>query len=224
MKVPSAAEKKVGGQKKWQIMNIMQAIEQTPSSASAVKAAIPSDTEDAGRDEAEELAATMFEIDKLISDVVAEEDMATVPEKGKEIDDTPPEGKDFDLWHLGGQELSEEDKLVLKEFAMSCSYQPGSMLFGWVNEEILGCIRDHAGAKIVGTLSKSVGFPKLESNISCYRRQHIVGSLFHSNFKVRLFSKLSPFLYYLHNSLSILILTCFAEYVIKQGVENAAGY
>jgi hypothetical protein len=74
---------------------------------------------------------------------------------------------------------------------MACGYQPGSMLFGGVDEEILGCIRDRAGAKIVGTLSKSVGFPKLESDISCYRRQHIVGSLFYSNFKVRLFSKLN---------------------------------
>jgi hypothetical protein len=73
---------------------------------------------------------------------------------------------------------------------MSCGYQPGSILFGGINEEILGCICDHAGAKIVGTLSKSVGFPKLEIDISCYRRKHIVGSLFYSNFKVRFFSKL----------------------------------
>ena len=71
MKVPSAAEQKAGGQKKWWIVNVMQAIEQTPPSASAVKATIPADTEDAGRAEAEELATTMSEIDKLISDVVA---------------------------------------------------------------------------------------------------------------------------------------------------------
>jgi hypothetical protein len=59
------------------------------------------------------------------------------------------------------------------------------MLFGGVDEEILGCIHDRAGAKIIGTLSKSVGFPKLESDISGYRWQHIVGSLFYSNFKVK---------------------------------------
>jgi hypothetical protein len=58
-------------------------------------------------------------------------------------------------------------------------------VFGGVDEEILGCIRDRARAKIVDTLSKSVGFPKLETDISCYRQQHIVGSLFYSNFKVR---------------------------------------
>jgi hypothetical protein len=59
------------------------------------------------------------------------------------------------------------------------------MLFGGVDEETLGCIRHRAGAKIIGTLSKSVGFPKLESDISGYRRQHIVGNLFYSNFKVK---------------------------------------
>jgi hypothetical protein len=43
------------------------------------------------------------------------------------------------------------------------------MLFGGIDEEALGCIHDRAGAKIIGTLSKSVGFLKLESNISGYR-------------------------------------------------------
>jgi hypothetical protein len=176
MKVPSAMEEKVGEQKKWWIVNVMKAIEQTPPLASVVKAAIPADTEDLSGAEAEELAATMLEIDKLISDVVAEKTgvvaeggMAAVPDKGTKIDDTPSEEKGFDLRHLGGQELLEEDKLELKDFAMACGYQSGSMLFGGVDEEILGCIRDRAGAKIVGTLSKSVGFPNLESNIRCYR-------------------------------------------------------
>jgi hypothetical protein len=73
----------------------------------------------------------------------------------------------------------------LKEFAFNCGYQPGSMLFGGVDEEVIECIHNRASAKIIGTLSKSIGFPKLEKDISCYRRQHIIGSLFYSNFKVR---------------------------------------
>jgi hypothetical protein len=79
----------------------------------------------------------------------------------------------------------EEEKLELKEFAMSCGYQPGALIFGGVDEEILGCIHDRVGAKIAGTLSKSVGFLKLDTDISCYRQQHIIDSLFYSNFKVR---------------------------------------
>jgi hypothetical protein len=59
------------------------------------------------------------------------------------------------------------------------------MLFGGIDKGALGCIRDRVGAKIIDTLSKSVGFLKLEADISGYRRQHIVGSLFCSNFKVK---------------------------------------
>jgi hypothetical protein len=58
------------------------------------------------------------------------------------------------------------------------------MLFGVVDEEVIGCIHDHAGAKIIGTLSKSIGFPNLERDTSCYKHQHIIGSLLYSNFKV----------------------------------------
>jgi hypothetical protein len=101
-----AAEEKVGGQKKRRMINVMQAIEQTPPSASVAKAAMPVDTEDTARAEAEELATTILEIDRLISDVVAKENIATTPDKGKGIEDASSEDKDFDLWHLGGQELS----------------------------------------------------------------------------------------------------------------------
>jgi hypothetical protein len=59
----------------------------------------------------------MSGIDKLISDMVTEEtvatteeNMATVLGKGKEVVDASSEEKSFDLRHLGGQELSEADK------------------------------------------------------------------------------------------------------------------
>jgi hypothetical protein len=108
---------------------------------------------------------------------------------------------------LGGQQVSEEDISELKEFAISCGYQPGSMLFGGVDEEVVGCIRDRAGAKIIGTLSKSIGFPKLEKDISCYRRQHIICNLFYSNFKVR--SLFASYRWYLRVYLGILNFNSF---------------
>jgi hypothetical protein len=101
--------------------------------------------------------------------VVEKEVAAIVSDKGKKIEETSSKGVNFDLWHLGGQQLSEEDKSELKEFAISCGYQPGSMLFGRVDEEVVGCIRDRAGAKIISTLSKCIGFLKLKKDISCYR-------------------------------------------------------
>jgi hypothetical protein len=170
------------------MMNILQAIEQTPPLASVDKATKPTDVEAAAAAEDENLTTTLSEIDRLISDVVVEKEVvAVVSEKEKKIEETSSEGASFDLWHLGGQQLFEEDISELKEFAISCGYQPGSMLFGGVDEEVVGCIHDRAGAKIISTLSKSVGFPNLEKDISYYRRQHIIGSMFYTNFKVRTF-------------------------------------
>jgi hypothetical protein len=109
-------------------------------------------------------------------------------EKKKEIAEDTSEDEIFNFQNLVGQELTKAEKEELKEYAISCGYRPGALLFGGVDDEKLGCVRDHTGAKVIGTLSKSIGFPKLETDISRYRRQHIVGSLFYSNFNVNSFS------------------------------------
>jgi hypothetical protein len=176
----------------------MQSIERTPSLASASRiepiASAEAIAEAAAAAKAANLESTLLGIDKLLLDMAAEEtaaaaekDMAAVPDKGKMIVDAASEERDFDLRNLVGQELSEAEKKELQEYGISYGYQPGDMLFGGIDKGALGCIRDRVGAKIIDTLSKSVGFPKLEADISGYRRQHIVGSLFYSNFKVKFF-------------------------------------
>jgi hypothetical protein len=114
---PSAAKEKAEGQKKRRIVNVMQAIERTPPSASVAKIVTAASVEAEVDAEAARLATTMSGIYKLISDmvaeetvVVAEESMAAVPDKGKKVVDASSGEKDFDLRHLGGQELSEADK------------------------------------------------------------------------------------------------------------------
>jgi hypothetical protein len=99
----------------------------------------------------------------------AEEVLATVPEKGKGIAKDISEEKGFNFQNIIAQELSKAEKEELQEYAISCGYQPGAVLFGGINEEALGCIRDRTGAKIINTLLKSVGFLKLEADISRYR-------------------------------------------------------
>jgi hypothetical protein len=179
-------------------------IEGTPPQASAPKApAVESTTAtEAAPSEATaatakdiHLESTIANIDKILLDMAAEEaaaateeTMASEPEKEKEIAKDTSEDEIFNFQNLIGQELTKAEKEELKEYAISCGYQPGALLFGGVDDEKLGCVRDHTGAKVIGTLSKSIGFPKLETDISRYRRQHIVGSLFYSNFKVNNFS------------------------------------
>jgi hypothetical protein len=188
----------------------MQAIKETspPASTSKITPAAeivayaePAPTE-ATTTKATNLESTLSDIDKVLLEMVveeavaaAEETLARVPEKGKEIAEDISEEKGFNFQNIIGQELSKAKKEELQEYAISCGYQPGAMLFGGINEKALGCIRDRTGAKIISTLSKSVGFPKLETDISRYRRQHIVGSLFYSNFKVKFFPQLFFLLY-----------------------------
>jgi hypothetical protein len=113
----------------------------------------------------------------MLLDAAAEEDAAaaeeiprTVAGKAKEKAEDTSEEEDFNFQDILGQELPKAEKEELKEYAISCGYRPGALLFGGVNEESLGCLRDHTGAKVVGTLSKSVGLPKVEADLSRYRR------------------------------------------------------
>jgi hypothetical protein len=186
---------------------VTEVIEGTPPQASALKApavesitgteAAPSEATAAETATAEDihLESTIANIDKILLDMAAEEaagateeTTALEPEKKKEIAEDTSEDEIFNFQNLIGQELTKAEKEELKEYAISCGYRPGALLFGGVDDEKLGCVRDHTGAKVIGTLSKSIGFPKLETDISRYRRQHIVGSLFYSNFKVNNFS------------------------------------
>jgi hypothetical protein len=112
-----------------------------------------------------------------------------MPEKEKEPAEDASEKRNFNFQNIIGQELFKAEKEELRDYAISCGYQPGALLFGGVTEESLGCLRNRVGAKVVSTLSKSVGFPKLEADLSRYRWQHIAGSLFYSNFKVKFLPK-----------------------------------
>ena len=179
-KEPSIA-RKAAGPKKRRIITVTEAIEETPRPASASKApavgsatateAAPAEAATVEAEPAEDakLESTLSNIDKILLDMAAEETTAIVPEKEKEIAEATSEEENFNFQNLIGQELSKAEKEELREYAISCGYQPGALLFGGVDDERLGCLRDQTGAKVIGTLSKSIGFPKLETDISRYR-------------------------------------------------------
>jgi hypothetical protein len=181
-KEPSAT-KMSAEPKKQRIITVTEAIEETPPPASASKtpavesttAAEAAPTEATTADDAN-LERTLSNIDKILPDMpaeeaaaTAEETMATVPEKEKEIAEDASEEENFNFQNLIGQELTKAEKEELRDYAISCGYQPGALLFGGIDDESLGSLRDRTGAKVVGTLSKSIGFPKLETDISRYR-------------------------------------------------------
>jgi hypothetical protein len=231
-----AKMKKADRPKKQRIITVTEAIEGTPPQASALKApAVESTTATkAAPSEAEDihLESMVADIDKILLNMAAEEaaaeeaaaateeTAAPKPEKEKEMAEYTSEDEAFNFQNLVGQELTKAEKEELKEYAISCGYQPGALLFGGIDDERLGCVRDQTGAKVIGTLSKSIGFPKLETDISRYRRQHIIGSLFYSNFKVNNFSL--TFIVCNNEDFSNESCLC-AEYATEQSFENTAG-
>jgi hypothetical protein len=129
--------------KKRHIKTVMKVVCKTPPSEAKKKVAVseadkPVDVAQGTEDSGSSLRTTLSKIDRLIVDVVPgkEADDATasriLASKTKNIGETSLEEKTFDLRHLGGQELIEEDISELKEFAIEGSYQPGSILFGGV--------------------------------------------------------------------------------------------
>jgi hypothetical protein len=195
-KVDEPDQTKMSKPKRQRIITVTEVIDKTPPRAPVQKSAAAEGrasevaATEAATSEDVNLETTLESIDKILTEnieeaaTVTEEILATVPGKGKEIAEDTSDDEAYLFQNLVGQKLSKAEKEELKEFAKSCGYQPGALLFGGIDDEELGCIRDSAGAKVIGTLSKSIGFPKLESDISRYRRQHVVGSLFYSNFKV----------------------------------------
>jgi hypothetical protein len=188
---PAAIKKPA--EKRRRIITAIDAIEEMPPSALALKTPVTEDTAateaapaEAATAEAEtaedtNLDGTFSDIDKILLNMAAEEaatageeTLAPAPgkEKGKkkEIAEDTSEEKDFNFQNTLGQKLSKAEKEELRDYAISCGYQPGALLFGGVDEESLGCLWDRTGAKVVSTLSKRVSFPKLEADLSRYRR------------------------------------------------------
>jgi ribosomal protein L5 len=129
------------------------ATEAVPSEAAAEEARA-----EATRSEDINLESMVADIDKIILNMVAEEATAeeanteeaaaateetttAKPEKEEMTEDTS-EDEAFNFQNLVGQELTKAEKEELKEYAISCGYRPGALLFGGIDDERLGCVRD----------------------------------------------------------------------------------
>ena len=165
--------------KRQRIITVTEVIDKTPPRALAQKtpaAAEGTDIEiapseaaaaEAASAEYLNLESTIEHIDQILLDMAAEEDttaaeeaVTAVSKKGKEIADEASENETFVFQNLIGEHLSKAEIEELREYAKSCGYKPGALLFGGVDDEKLECIRDQTGAKVISTLSKSIGLDR----------------------------------------------------------------
>lgn len=92
----------------------------------------------------------------------------------------------FDFKYLAGGELSSEEISDLNDIASVCRYLAEAVIFCGVDEGMLDCVPNHDRAGVVNTLTKTIGFLKLEHELSSLSKQHIVVSLAYASIKVRL--------------------------------------
>jgi hypothetical protein len=153
--------------KRQRIITVTEVIEGTPPAPKAPAIESTTTTETAPSEVATEearakdinLESMVADIDKILLNMAAEEAAAeeaaaateettTVkPEKEEMIEDTS-EDEAFNFQNLVGQELTKAKKEELKEYAISCGYRPGALLFGGIDDERLGCVRDLWGTDI----------------------------------------------------------------------------
>jgi hypothetical protein len=187
-KEPSTA-KKPTEPKKRRIIHVVEVIEQTPPVASAsktpavestaateaiaIKAESEADTAESEAAEDTNLETTLADIDNMLLNEpaeeavrVAEETLATAPGKGKEKAEDISEEEDFNFQDILGQELSKAEKEELKEYAISCGYRPGALLFEGINEESLGCLRDRTGVKLSALYQRVLAFRRLKQTLA----------------------------------------------------------
>jgi hypothetical protein len=166
-KEPSVTEKPAKPKKR-RIITVIKAIEETPPSASMPKTAVAKDapakasTFEAAAAEATNLENTLSDIDEMILNMAeeetaaaAEETLAAVPEKRKkmpgkekELAEDASEERNFHFQNIIGQELSKAEKEELRDYAISCGYQPGALLFGGIDEESLVAFETGLGRKL----------------------------------------------------------------------------
>jgi hypothetical protein len=108
--------------------------ETAPAEAAAAEAAAA----EAATTEDVHLESTISNIDRILLDMATEEAaaatgeaIATIPEKGKKIAEDALEEEIFNFQNLVGQELTKAEKEELKEYAISCGYQPGGTTLRW---------------------------------------------------------------------------------------------
>jgi predicted ATPase with chaperone activity len=111
--------------------------------AKAIEAESEADTAEAEAAEDTNLETTLANIDNMLLNEpteeaarVAEETLATAPRKEKEKAEDISEKEDFNFQDILGQELSKAEREELKEYAISCGYIPGALLFGELTRKI----------------------------------------------------------------------------------------
>jgi hypothetical protein len=114
----------------------------------------------------------------MIEQVASEKIKASAPEaSNKSID--------YIIRHASGKELSQEEMLEARHYAEKLKYPKEALVFnGSYREDFLYCLPDNKEISVCREIGKSIGFSKLEDDLSILSKDELADSLAYNSIKV----------------------------------------
>jgi hypothetical protein len=92
---------------------------------------------------------------------------------------------DYIIRHASGKELSQEEMLEARHYTQKLKYLKGVLVFNGSDEEdFLYCLPDNKEISVCWEIGKSIGFPKLEDDLSISSKDELTDSLAYNSIKV----------------------------------------
>jgi hypothetical protein len=95
------------------------------------------------------------------------------------------ENVDYIIRHASGKKLSGGEIMEARHYARKLKYPKGALFFNGSNEDdFLYCLPDNKEISVCREIGKSMGFPKLEDDISILSKDDLADSLAYNSIKV----------------------------------------
>jgi hypothetical protein len=92
---------------------------------------------------------------------------------------------DYLFRHASGKKLSEDEITKARHYAQKLKYPKGALVFNGSNEDdFLYCLLDNKEISVCREIGRSIGFPKLEDDLSILSKDDHADSLAYNSIKV----------------------------------------
>jgi hypothetical protein len=198
--LPKVQKTSAATPKRRRMANVLDVVLETTKALSPTPANKVAPTEAKSQAETEtkqaEAEATQVQAEtKARPSVPTETEPATPEEKATEqialekIETPAPkaliENVDYIFRHALGKKLSEEEILEAMHYARKLNYPKGALVFnGSSEDDFLYCLPDNKEISVCREIGRSIGFPKLEDDLSILSKDDLADSLAYNSIKV----------------------------------------
>jgi hypothetical protein len=131
--------------------------------------------------EAEARPSVPIETELIVSEEKSAEQITPEKIRAKAL----TENIDYIIRHASGKKLSQEEILEAKHYAQSLKYPKGALVFHGSNEDdFLYYLPDNKEISVCREIGTSMGFPRLENDLSLLSKDELADSLAYNSIKV----------------------------------------